>query len=139
MRLTNFNPLSPYGERRVDVSGRKTCGDFNPRSPYGERRLDRGKGIPHLDFNPRSPYGERLPNVTPDEAAEILFQSTLPVWGATAKRCVCANSSPAYCIRPISSRLRKAESAGNMLKNWCEATQQCVRSSPSHPTNKLQG
>lgn len=67
------------------------------------------------------------------------FQSTLPVWGATAKRCVCTNSSPAYCMRPISSRLRKAESAGNMFKNWCEATQQYVRSSPSHPTNKLQG
>ena len=33
-------------------------------------------------FNPRSPCGER-PNQARKEATKTLFQSTLPVWGAT--------------------------------------------------------
>ena len=56
---------------------------FNPRSPCGERL-----GLGHMcvdvfaHFNPRSPCGERLP---PGRAADqnTIFQSTLPVWGAT--------------------------------------------------------
>ena len=35
-----------------------------------------------VDFNPRSPCGERLQSPSPARAA-LLFQSTLPVWGAT--------------------------------------------------------
>ena len=79
---------------------------FNPRSPCGER-LDRGVGIAHIQhFNPRSPCGERrcfpaeihlhsdisihAPRVGSDVylvgkfLVHIGFQSTLPVWGATA-------------------------------------------------------
>ena len=55
---------------------------FNPRSPCGERleREERGARAPN--FNPRSPCGER------QSQWELLvgwyiFQSTLPVWGAT--------------------------------------------------------
>ena len=60
---------------------------FNPRSPCGERRAGRTpQGEDHLYFNPRSPCGERpsLPSLT---WVVSLFQSTLPVWGATSKIC----------------------------------------------------
>ena len=161
-RCSYFNPRSPYGERRaahalpaslaaISIHAPRMGSDsksvvyaipatvFQSTLPvWGATSRSRQARHTGENFNPRSPYGERhwrhwfWP-------ISLGFQSTLPVWGATAKRCVCTNSSPAYCMRPISSRLRKAESAGNMFKNWCEATQQYVRSSPSHPTNKLQG
>ena len=39
-------------------------------------------GLPEQNFNPRSPHGERRPNgATP--AMPLIFQSTLPAWGAT--------------------------------------------------------
>ena len=41
-----------------------------------------GTGTSPLYFNPRSPCGERLPEHMID-AAGVVFQSTLPVWGAT--------------------------------------------------------
>ena len=102
-----FNPRSPCGERRkgMDYGGRVQ--DFNPRSPCGERlaavfgyTLDFGISIhaPRVgsdcaplsrtvlatDFNPRSPCGERLLKRLRKHFAPK-FQSTLPVWGATAK------------------------------------------------------
>ena len=56
--------------------------DFNPRSPCGERR-QRASHLADLpDFNPRSPCGER-PKFAADGDYSGLFQSTLPVWGAT--------------------------------------------------------
>ena len=61
--------------------------NFNPRSPCGERR----DGLPHkvrhlVDFNPRSPCGERLSPQTIVIVAKV-FQPTLPVRGATFRRC----------------------------------------------------
>ena len=56
---------------------------FNPRSPWGERpgRCETCRqGCCH--FNPRSPWGERLSTV-PLLDLIVLFQSTLPVGGAT--------------------------------------------------------
>ncbi len=83
-----FNPRSPCGERRT---GGRACFSllkhFNPRSPCGER--------PYVvlftivipsDFNPRSPCGERL-RPLPGGVPWELFQSTLPVWGATSCTC----------------------------------------------------
>ena len=57
---------------------------FNPRSPCGERHVNRRFiFINSVDFNPRSPCGERLsPSHRLPE--RMTFQSTLPVWGATA-------------------------------------------------------
>ena len=59
--------------------------DFNPRSPCGERpgALSGGKGQ-RLHFNPRSPCGERLFPHT-QSPSQCPFQSTLPVRGATRK------------------------------------------------------
>ena len=106
-KMVNFNPRSPYGERRLLFLIAKQRGYFNPRSPYGERRVSRnigvkrsfisihaprtgsdrcGGGLPAIcpDFNPRSPYGERhIASVWPINTP--LFQSTLPVRGATAR------------------------------------------------------
>ena len=56
--------------------------DFNPRSPYGERLVSRSRFWPFRNFNPRSPYGER-PAVGAAAMASRLFQSTLPLRGAT--------------------------------------------------------
>ena len=56
---------------------------FNPRSPDGERpRAPRCSTRTSRYFNPRSPDGERLAgNRTPYSL--VVFQSTLPGWGAT--------------------------------------------------------
>ncbi len=55
---------------------------FNPRSPWGERLW----WLNHIrllnNFNPRSPWGER-PDALLDLIELELFQSTLPVGGAT--------------------------------------------------------
>ena len=56
--------------------------DFNPRSPYGERRKSISKCTLSNNFNPRSPYGERLSGFI-SSAVWALFQSTLPLRGAT--------------------------------------------------------
>ena len=58
--------------------------DFNPRSPCGERLKISKNLIVKTHFNPRSPCGERLGG---RETASkiIIFQSTLPVWGATGR------------------------------------------------------
>ena len=101
----HFNPRSPCGERpHLHQSTQQSCqisihaprvgsdfrpelvwvygNDFNPRSPCGERQA-----LPHLpslaiNFNPRSPCGERHFAFT-YTAHYSIFQSTLPVWGAT--------------------------------------------------------
>jgi len=59
--------------------------DFNPRSPWGERLICNLPGRCDGDFNPRSPWGERPISLFLTEVATI-FQSTLPVGGATLRR-----------------------------------------------------
>ena len=82
--LENFNPRSPCGERHtVHQDHLQTAFYFNPRSPCGERRVPHIQiDIDHKDFNPRSPCGER-PKYKVGDRVRIVFQSTLPVWGAT--------------------------------------------------------
>ena len=106
-RRKYFNPRSPCGERHPRPSAPRCSADFNPRSPCGERPYKVGRLCgrmaisihaprvgsdlpqshpirPWTHFNPRSPCGERqtgsLKNPT-----KLGFQSTLPVWGATAQ------------------------------------------------------
>ena len=101
----NFNPRSPCGGRLAAVIHISPVSNFNPRSPCGERRGRAGTGVgstdisihaPRVgsditltanlmfpdDFNPRSPCGERQRRKIMDYMHE-LFQSTLPLWGAT--------------------------------------------------------
>ena len=80
--VPDFNPRSPYGERRMGVSVGFVRRDFNPRSPYGERHPTGQSKIPPRDFNPRSPYGERL-LFSGGNINGSIFQSTLPLRGAT--------------------------------------------------------
>ena len=66
------------------TSGRRTP-YFNPRSPCGERPSSSPeKCAPMSHFNPRSPCGERRCQRRSVHYAS-LFQSTLPVWGATIR------------------------------------------------------
>ena len=56
--------------------------DFNPRSPWGERPYQVSVSMVPGDFNPRSPWGER-PGQPITDCIHRIFQSTLPVGGAT--------------------------------------------------------
>ena len=58
---------------------------FNPRSPWGERPRRQQNGFLFNNFNPRSPWGERL-QILANNLCISLFQSTLPVGGATTYR-----------------------------------------------------
>ncbi len=105
--LVNFNPRSPWGERlgiRYAIS--QVVSEFQSTLPVGGAtrygaNFDCGK----IDFNPRSPWGERLSIHAPRGGSDLisihaprggsdavtkgtedwgdLFQSTLPVGGAT--------------------------------------------------------
>ena len=100
-----FNPRSPWGERRniTSIAGYRIT--FQSTLPVGgatneglhrHRRnrisihAPRGGSdsillvitLDFLHFNPRSPWGERR-NIDVDAIAAELFQSTLPVGGAT--------------------------------------------------------
>ena len=82
----SFNPRSPWGERRETTSTTSPAGSFNPRSPWGERRAwTAGASPARSSFNPRSPWGERRGDIS-QELTNVLFQSTLPVGGATPSR-----------------------------------------------------
>ena len=60
--------------------------DFNPRSPQGERRESAAaSSAAASNFNPRSPQGER-PTSFPYTFTVLEFQSTLPAGGATTGR-----------------------------------------------------
>ena len=107
LRLFDFNPLSPHGERPSQISGKlpepsfqstlpawgetaaafpgiKAMKYFNPLSPHGERRTFRFPSCtPCPDFNPLSPHGERLVLIFPCASVLQRFQSTLPAWGET--------------------------------------------------------
>ena len=108
MLIWHFNPRSPCGERPADCGVYKQDHHFNPRSPCGERLCYAKRLNLTRDFNPRSPCGERRQNLlriisnrefisihaprvgsdirnTTFRKLDIVFQSTLPVWGATAK------------------------------------------------------
>ena len=102
---SNFNPRSPCGERPCGNSFCQFTDHFNPRSPCGERQCDAVIVGQRFDFNPRSPCGERRPDSWSRPHAphisihaplagsdgrqrqrrgcRIIFQSTLPLRGAT--------------------------------------------------------
>ena len=86
---------------------------FNPRSPCGERRpLRLRHGMVGGDFNPRSPCGER-PRAPVVQVVTAAFQSTLPVWGATAAL-LCGRKSRGISIHAprVGSDLSASASAG---------------------------
>ena len=58
---------------------------FNPRSPCGERRCYAPRKLGSRHFNPRSPCGERHWRLYRGDY-DVVFQSTLPLRGATLCR-----------------------------------------------------
>ena len=93
--------LPVWGATRAASATSVQCTYFNPRSPCGERQDLRQLDLPGADFNPRSPCGER-PEYMHFCSKLLRFQSTLPVWGATAKL---HNSSPAILRKSDNSLL----------------------------------
>ena len=105
LSLNYFNPRSPCGERRhgrrdhrrvqpISIHAPRVGSDSRYLVPCRDPDISihaprvgsdprRNWALPSPEyFNPRSPCGERLPSLTPSGAQHI-FQSTLPVWGAT--------------------------------------------------------
>ena len=105
-RCTDFNPRAPCGTRLCGDDYPLLATNFNPRAPCGTRPgVDPGCAQ-DIDFNPRAPCGTRralvilvdcalqisihAPRVGRDLASSAgaivpeRFQSTRPVWGATA-------------------------------------------------------
>ena len=78
----DFNPRSPCGERHRSYVKLDSSTNFNPRSPCGERLCQRQFKVCNINFNPRSPCGER-PFQNGTGVFRVLFQSTLPLRGAT--------------------------------------------------------
>ena len=114
---SNFNPRSPRGERRLPCLTMFRVAKFQSTLPAWGATHGRDVVLfSRRDFNPRSPRGERhaslidvacmhdisihAPRVGSDRrtsslsAPVIVFQSTLPAWGATA-----AASSESFCAR----------------------------------------
>ena len=106
----NFNPRSPCGERLHSIDNISISSGISIHAPrVGSDLTTNTRTSAHQSisihaprvgsdlnqplqyrgllyhFNPRSPCGERQPE--PDaESLLVLFQSTLPVWGATMTR-----------------------------------------------------
>ena len=81
-----FNPRSPCGERlrrNTAINARSLISIHAPR--VGSDYISAGFGGYWTDFNPRSPCGERRCHVGRWDRGYV-FQSTLPVWGATLRR-----------------------------------------------------
>ena len=82
-KYRDFNPHSPCGERLRLLPLRSLPYHFNPHSPCGERLVDYSQFNNLVDFNPHSPCGERPSDSSFWAAMPLIFQSTLPMWGAT--------------------------------------------------------
>ena len=103
---SNFNPRAPCGTRRSCAGSFHRGIHFNPRAPCGTRLCGDDYPLLATNFNPRAPCGTRralvilvdcalqisihAPRVGRDLASSAgaivpeRFQSTRPVWGATA-------------------------------------------------------
>ena len=111
-----FNPRSPWGERPLPIhttagvlcisihaprGGSDLGGAWDKQKSYISIHAPRGgsdrpsptRPIDRGDFNPRSPWGERQSTINPG-IWEGLFQSTLPVGGATASLVVVVRRLP---------------------------------------------
>ena len=146
--LAYFNPRSPRGERHGKIIyHRPVADDFNPRSPRGERRADNSTKYRYLKISIHAPrvgsdVKERLlcrrpviisihaPRVGSDSnfsslsVIALLFQSTLPAWGATASSKVIGafqafqSTLPAWGATPLRARSARARLFQSTLPAW---------------------
>ena len=94
--MLHFNPRSPCGERRISAMVMPSPPSISIHAPRAGS--DRGYIIYDVfveDFNPRSPCGERRPRPLSVPMCS-LFQSTLPVRGATRSVRCCSSASNAF-------------------------------------------
>ena len=78
-----FNPRSPHGERHRSLLLIRTSTYFNPRSPHGERPANSGYMAAKQAISIHAPrMGSDLPKIWLVPVI-LIFQSTLPAWGAT--------------------------------------------------------
>ncbi len=104
-----FNPRAPYGARRLHCSRPTRARYFNPRAPYGARQIgvhkkEKNHGIsihaPRMgrdvctavvrqgqDISIHAPRMGRDLRQNSTKQKRRIFQSTRPVWGATAPDC----------------------------------------------------
>ena len=128
-----FNPRAPCGARPVATRMDYALGDFNPRAPCGARLQSSCKLGSRFDFNPRAPCGARLarqrvvagavrisihaprvgrdPTSTASKTSARSFQSTRPVWGATARRTLSAVSAHFNPRAPCGARRHRLRTA----------------------------
>ena len=93
---TNFNPRSPCGERLVTLANSGLELSISIHAPrVGSDPVLLAVRPIEWNFNPRSPCGERRISWT-GRPTRPLFQSTLPVWGATQSRIVVKPSSKIF-------------------------------------------
>ena len=79
----NFNPRSPCGERRGTTSMDRDSKYFNPRSPCGERPFSLSLPSYSLMISIHAPRAGSDAGSDLDKRMTEIFQSTLPVRGAT--------------------------------------------------------
>ena len=84
MARENFNPRSPCGERLYTYPGiRRHLPHFNPRSPCGERPSWERSLDNRIDISIHAPRAGSDSGFYNMDCMEGIFQSTLPVRGAT--------------------------------------------------------
>ena len=80
----NFNPRSPCGERLGEIDEVLRSIAISIHAPrVGSDTVAQSLTDAVNHFNPRSPCGERPSAIRRGTTAALIFQSTLPVWGAT--------------------------------------------------------
>ena len=79
-----FQPTLPvWGETNNIGKDILEGSDFNPLSPCGERRMTSGARIAWRAFQPTLPVWGETPLVNLYNNSPVKFQPTLPVWGET--------------------------------------------------------
>ena len=82
-----FQPTLPvWGATRATCRPPCRPSDFNPRSPYGERQVGADALLDVLDISTHAPRMGSDRVIRCRDCKDWVFQPTLPVWGATAKR-----------------------------------------------------
>ena len=93
----------------VKSSGETACTNISIHAPrVGSDICEPPRHKPRCNFNPRSPCGERL-LLQADLVSFLLFQSTLPVWGATKKGLICDPTGKFQSTLPVWGATAKAD------------------------------
>ena len=85
--MTQFQSTLPaWGETRPVLSEWIATDNFNPLSPHGERQSAEAMDLSDEPISIHSPRMGRDTVALAGQHLHILFQSTLPAWGETARK-----------------------------------------------------